>query len=303
MNKFYILFLFILCGCENLIYEKYRIVDFFDKEQSRANTYYVNKGDNLFSISKKFNISIREIIEANNIRSPYRIYPKQKIIIPTQNVHIVKEGDTLYSISRNYNIDVFSISKVNKITNINQINKGQKIIIPATSLKYSKKNINKNLNSLNKKVTKNKKKINIEKNTKGIFQEKKKLNISRDLKFIWPIKGKVISKFGSQSPGFFNDGINIVSSKGMDVKASDDGKIIYTGNEIPGYGNLILIKHSKNWITAYAHLDEIFFKKDSSVKKGESIGSVGNSGNVKNPQLHFEIRKGKEAVDPLQYLS
>ena len=89
----------------------------------------------------------------------------------------------------------------------------------------------------------------------------------------------------------------------MDVKASDDGKIIYTGNEIPGYGNLILIKHSKNWITSYAHLDEIFFKKDSSVKKGESIGSVGNSGNVKNPQLHFEIRKGKEAVDPLQYLS
>ena len=78
---------------------------------------------------------------------------------------------------------------------------------------------------------------------------------------------------------------------------------VYSGNEIPGYGNLVLIKHSKNWITAYAHLKKIYKKKGSIVKKGEFIGAVGNSGNVKIPQLHFEIRKGKEAVDPLKYLS
>ena len=117
------------------------------------------------------------------------------------------------------------------------------------------------------------------------------------------MKGKILIKYGSGNSGFFNDGINIKSSSGTAVKASNDGEIIYSGNEIPGYGNLILIKHSKNWITAYAHLKKIYKRKGTLVKKGESIGAIGKSGNVKTPQLHFEIRKGKEAVDPLKYLS
>ena len=84
--------------------------------------------------------------------------------------------------------------------------------------------------------------------------------------------------------------------------SSQSGKVIYCGNEIPGYGNLILIKHSKNWITAYAHLNEVFTEKGKKVSKGEIIGSVGNTGNVRSPQLHFEIRKGKESVNPLKLL-
>ena len=78
--------------------------------------------------------------------------------------------------------------------------------------------------------------------------------------------------------------------------SSQAGKVIYCGNEIPGYGNLILIKHSKNWITAYAHLNEVFTEKGKKVSKGEIIGSVGNTGNVRSPQLHFEIRKGKKYI-------
>ena len=89
----------------------------------------------------------------------------------------------------------------------------------------------------------------------------------------------------------------------QEVSASNDGVIIYSGNEIPGYGNLILIKHSQNWITAYAHLNKVLIRKGESVKKGQSIGLVGKTGNVRIPQLHFEIRKGKEAVNPLNYLS
>ena len=120
---------------------------------------------------------------------------------------------------------------------------------------------------------------------------------------MWPVKGKILNRFGSETPGFFNDGINISSNLGTSVKASLDGEIVYSGNEIPGYGNLILIKHSKNWITAYAHLEKIVKKKGNYVKKGETIGLVGKTGNVSEVQLHFEIRKGKEAVNPLKYLS
>ncbi len=149
------------------------------------------------------------------------------------------------------------------------------------------------------KLKKKKKRIVVEKK-----KYKKKINRQKiNETFIWPVEGKILSKYGSNDPGFFNDGINIESASGNDVKASSGGEIVYSGNEIPGYGNLILIKHSKNWITAYAHLKKIYKKKGALVKKGESIGAVGNSGNVKIPQLHFEIRKGKEAVDPLKYLS
>ena len=86
-------------------------------------------------------------------------------------------------------------------------------------------------------------------------------------KFIWPVNGKVISKYGSDTPGFFNDGINIESISGRNIKASHAGEIVYSGNEIFEYGNLILIKHSKNWITAYAHLQKIIQKREQKLNK------------------------------------
>lgn len=122
-------------------------------------------------------------------------------------------------------------------------------------------------------------------------------------RFIWPVKGEIILKFGRIKPGFHNDGINIVSNVTKDVVASESGSIIYTGNEIPGYGNLVLIKHKKNWITAYSHLDMILLPKGSKVYKGQKIGTIGLTGNVNKPQLHFEIRKGKKAYNPENFLS
>ena len=103
--------------------------------------------------------------------------------------------------------------------------------------------------------------------------------------------------------GYFNDGININSKLNQEVRASNDGVIIYSGNEIPGYGNLVLIKHSHNWITAYAHLGSVSIERGEKVNRGQIIGLVGKTGNVRKPQLHFEIRKGKEAVNPLNHLS
>ena len=130
-----------------------------------------------------------------------------------------------------------------------------------------------------------------------------KQNLGKDSKFIWPVKGDIISKYGKSNEGFFNDGININSKLNQKVGASNDGVVIYSGNEIPGYGNLILIKHSQNWITAYAHLSKVSIDKGDKVKKGQIIGLVGKTGNVRKPQLHFEIRRGKEAVNPLNFLS
>ncbi|MAI29384.1 MAG: hypothetical protein CMP38_04155 [Rickettsiales bacterium] len=295
MRLFLALIIFFLSSCETLFFQEYKIKNYkFPKKED--NLYYtVNKGDNLYSISKKYNVTISKLINFNNIDSPYKIFPNQKIFIPKKRTHVVERGDTLYSISRKYRTDVFTISRFNNLKNVNQIYTNQKLIIPDQFERKKKivKNFKKNENKKVKRKITTKKKTYKNKPIKKIFNET----------FIWPVKGKILSKYGSNDPGFFNDGINIESVSGKDVKASSSGEIVYSGNEIPGYGNLILIKHSKNWITAYAHLNKIYKKKGTLVKKGESIGAIGNSGNVKIPQLHFEIRKGKEAVDPLKFLS
>ena len=279
--------LFALFGCESIFFEQYKIIN--PKIYKKDLQYYkVIKGDNLYSISKKFNIPIQKIIKSNKITSPFKIFPNQKIFLPRNKVYTVKKGDTLYSISRKFKTDLFSLSVLNKLNNVNQIKVNQKILIPDYILKP-------------KKIRQKEKPLQKTENKKII--KKKLLTNKVDTDFIWPVKGKILNNFGSETPGFFNDGINISSNLGTSVKASLDGEIVYSGNEIPGYGNLILIKHSKNWITAYAHLEKILKKKGNYVKKGETIGLVGKTGNVSEVQLHFEIRKGKEAVNPLKYLS
>ena len=295
MRLFLVLIIIFLSSCESFFFHEKKIKAYKFKKKEDNLYYTVNKGDNLYLISKKYNVTISKLINFNNIDSPYKIFPNQKIFIPKKRTHIVKRGDTLYSISRKYRTDVFTVSRFNNLKNANQIYTNQKLIIPDQF--ESKKKV---VRKFKKKETKKVKKKIIAK--KDSYSEKES-NETFNQKFIWPVEGKILSKYGSNNPGFFNDGINIESVSGKDVKASSAGEIVYSGNEIPGYGNLVLIKHSKNWITAYAHLNKIYKKKGALVKKGESIGAVGNSGNVKIPQLHFEIRKGKEAVDPLKYLS
>ena len=124
----------------------------------------------------------------------------------------------------------------------------------------------------------------------------------RKTKFTWPVKGTVISKFGTIGKGRTNDGINIKAPLGTTVKAADSGTVAYAGNELKGFGNLILIKHNDGWVTAYAHNDRLVVKKGDKVKKGEKIATVGSTGGVNTPQLHFEVRAGKKAVNPQNYL-
>ena len=292
MKKVYIFFYLLIVSCESYLYDDYKIIDYKKKLShdyiNKDNLYKVRKGDNLFSISRRFNISIQELIKVNKIREPYKIFPNQSIFVPQNQMHTVVKGETLYSISRYYETTVFTLAKYNNIKNVNNIKVGKELIIPKRSEKIKKIKSKKWDSDFKKKQIENKKNI--------ILRDKK------TSKFIWPVKGKLLSKYGKSKEGFYNDGINIDSKKGTKVMSSQAGKVIYCGNEIPGYGNLILIKHSKNWITAYAHLNEVFTEKGKNVSKGEIIGSVGNTGNVRSPQLHFEIRKGKESVNPLKLL-
>jgi len=116
--------------------------------------------------------------------------------------------------------------------------------------------------------------------------------------FIWPVKGEVIGEFGTSGKGQHNDGINIKVPLGTPVAAAEDGVVAYAGNELRGFGNLLLIKHADGWMTAYAHNQTLLVKRGETVKRGQKIAKAGDSGGIGEPQLHFEIRQGTRAVDP-----
>jgi murein DD-endopeptidase MepM/ murein hydrolase activator NlpD len=132
--------------------------------------------------------------------------------------------------------------------------------------------------------------------------EKVKAEVAATPTFRWPVRGRIIASFGSKPSGQQNDGINVAVPEGTPIKASEDGVVAYAGNELKTYGNLVLVRHSNGYVTAYAHASEILVKRDDPIKRGQVIAKSGQSGSVSAPQLHFEIRKGSQPIDPLPLL-
>jgi len=120
--------------------------------------------------------------------------------------------------------------------------------------------------------------------------------------FLWPVHGRVVSAFGTADNGTHNDGINIAAPSGTPVLAAEDGEVAYAGNELRGYGNLVLLKHAGGYLTAYAHNSKLLVHKGERVSRGQPIARLGATGAVGEPQLHFEIRSGRNAVDPMPLL-
>ena len=123
------------------------------------------------------------------------------------------------------------------------------------------------------------------------------------LSFRWPAKGRIIAGFGPRTNGQTNDGINIALPEGTPIKAAEDGVVAYAGNELKGYGNLVLIRHANNWVSAYANNEEILVKRGDKVARGQTIAKAGATGSASQPQVHFELRKGSRPVDPTKYMS
>jgi murein DD-endopeptidase MepM/ murein hydrolase activator NlpD len=120
--------------------------------------------------------------------------------------------------------------------------------------------------------------------------------------FRWPLRGRVINNFGAKVSGAANDGIDLAAPEGTPVRAADDGVVAYAGNELKGYGNLVLVRHANGFVTAYANASELMVKRNDQVHKGQVIAKSGQTGTAANPQLHFEVRKNSAPVDPMQYL-
>jgi murein DD-endopeptidase MepM/ murein hydrolase activator NlpD len=123
-----------------------------------------------------------------------------------------------------------------------------------------------------------------------------------DDKFRWPARGRIIAEFNHSGKGVKNDGVNIALPVGTEVGAAGDGVVAYAGNELKGYGNLVLVRHDNGWVSAYAHASEVLVKRGDRVTRGQTIAKAGRSGGVTQPQLHFELRQGAKPVDPIPYM-
>jgi murein DD-endopeptidase MepM/ murein hydrolase activator NlpD len=121
-------------------------------------------------------------------------------------------------------------------------------------------------------------------------------------RMLWPVRGVITSDFGQKPGGLQNDGINIAAPRGTPFRAAESGVVIYAGNELRGFGNLLLLRHESGIVTAYAHADELLVQRGDQVRRGQTIGRVGATGNVTTPQLHFEVRRGARAVNPIDFL-
>lgn len=230
--------------------------------------------------------------------------------------HQVRKGDTLTSIARYYSKDVDVLLRINKIDEPSKIKVDSYIFIPTNRyIEYLKKK-----DKLDKvKIPKytaskteqkrffsflKKEHRNTSRNDKYTASPKKTVianNKRLHLSFIWPVRGRIVGKF-KQTGDDKNLGIDIAAPKGTRIAAAQSGKVIFTGSNFPGYGNIIIIEHSQNCTTVYGHNDRNLVAANQKIRQGDIIGTVGDSGNGSNSMLHFEIRVDAQAINPLPYL-
>ncbi len=235
-------------------------------------------------------------------------------LAPTSGVHVVSPGETLNSIARLYGKSVMVLAKVNNLAPDTMVRVGQRIVIPDVK-SAPHREARAELRAPAPPPAPPRRDIASEESPHSAWKatpvpppaaEKTPVKNAEAVGslpgFRWPVHGRVIARFG-ESPNGQNDGIDVAVPQGTPVKAADDGVVAYAGNELKGYGNLVLIRHSNGYVTAYAHASEILVKRGEAVKRGQVIAKSGETGNVKAPELHFEIRKGATPVDPTQFLS
>lgn len=283
-----------------------QLINFGDFFNSHPDYVTIRKGDTLYSISKRYNVPIRDLVETNGLTPPYTLNIGRVLRMPNARYHIVAKGDTMYNISKRYNVDVSSLSRINNLNEPYTLVIGQRLVLPGSlsgtatpSYRAAAPKLTPSRWSWSSSATRA---ASTRKTSQSHTPAAAPAPKSRRGKFVWPVKGTIISHYGAIGKGRTNDGINIKAALGSTVKAADIGTVAYAGNELKGFGNLILIKHNDGWITAYAHNDRLFVKKGQKVSKGEKIATVGSTGGVNSPQLHFEVRYGKKTYNPSSYL-
>jgi murein DD-endopeptidase MepM/ murein hydrolase activator NlpD len=310
---------------------------------AQGTTIIVGTSDTLEILAHRYNVTPAAILQANGYKGPRVLSPGQQLIIPrpgmvaaaptmsapasrpvavaaaAPSVHFVNRGDTLMGIARRNHISPGELARANGLEPGAKLKVGMKLNVPvkaSAAAPVTQPAVAQAAPAPVPPATRmaavatdpqQKARLaqttNVEE-TQAAEAPMKAAEATGALPtFRWPVRGKVITSYGAKTNGKANDGINLAVPEGTPVKAAEDGVVAYSGNELKGYGNLVLIHHSNGYVTAYAHASELLVKRGETVKRGQVIAKSGQSGEVASPQLHFEIRKNSTPVDPLQFLN
>jgi murein DD-endopeptidase MepM/ murein hydrolase activator NlpD len=297
-------------------------------QAARSMTVTIAPGETLAILSRRHGVSIAALIKANGLAAPNNLKIGQQIIIPGKaavaapaappvaapaqakapaavpatasygGFHIAGPGDTLAKIANRYRVSVADLAKVNRITPQTQVKLGDRLNIPAPAPRAEAPPQSAPVQQI--AAVEPKHTANLASPTETPEADSKRE--TGGAMFRWPVRGRIVTAFGPKPNGQQNDGINIAVPEGTPIKAAEEGEVAYAGNELKGYGNLVLLRHPNGFVTAYAHASELLVKRGDKVKRGQVIGKSGRTGAINSPQLHFEIRKGSTPVDPTPYL-
>jgi len=240
-----------------------------------ASVHFVNRGDTLMNIARRNHVPVAELAKANSLAPTATLKPGQKINVPGTRAAAAPAlaAATPAAVAA---APIAAPAPVQKLAAVEPV---QKARLAQTNTTPEEVAAESPVKAADATAT-------------GALPT-----------FRWPVRGRVVTGYGAKTNGKQNDGINVAVPEGTPVKAAEDGVVAYSGNELKGYGNLILVRHSNGYVTAYAHASELMVKRGETIKRGQIIAKSGQSGEVGSPQLHFEIRKGSSPVDPLQFLN
>ncbi|MFY0613102.1 MAG: peptidoglycan DD-metalloendopeptidase family protein [Hyphomicrobiaceae bacterium] len=263
-------------------------------------------------------------------RAPLNDYRTAEPSRSSGETYTVRPGDSLYAISRRTGVSVAELKDINGITNVRALRPGMRLSLgkgaaaPAErDSQFASRSYEAPRSQIRSKSIRTMPVVRTKTPPIGGAYQPRILNQRpsrpittkprRDVApapvagagqtFRWPARGRVIASFNHSGQGSKNDGINIALPYGTDIQAAAGGVVAYSGSELKGYGNLVLVRHDNGWVSAYAHASDVLVKRGDRVSRGQVIAKVGRSGGVTQPQLHFELRKGAKPVDPLPHLA
>ena len=255
----------------------------------------VRSGDSLYELAARYQVTPQSIIQENNLVAPFTLRTGQSLKIIPPRTHIVRFGDSVNLISQRYAVSPYQLAQLNNLDAPFELSVGQRLQLPM-SLDFSilDTGIPDGANPA----------VAVSVPTQSNQPRKKfvapKLRIGG---FNWPVEGEIITEFGPSARGVHNDGVNIAANIGSPVSVSATGTVAFVGDNIKNFGKLVLVKHDGGIITAYAHLNSISVREGDILAAGDAIGNVGATGRVDRPQLHFEIRKSRQPIDPRSLIS
>lgn len=298
LSVFRFLLVFVLVACSSNVapVTHYGVSD----GAGSVGAHVVMPGDTLYSIAQRYNMRSSDIQILNEMAPPYTISVGERLTLPAPKTYRMRVGDTLYFLSYMFDVDVEETAALNGIADPLHVEVGRVLNLPALGASSLVEDavIVRDEDGVPKPGAKPLvRKASVK--TAKIHVDTPQRSSS---KFLSPVEGRIVSGYGPKANGLHNDGVNILAARGTPVKAAENGVVVYAGNGLKGSGNLILVRHEDRWMTAYGHLADIGIKSGDVVKRGQAIGSVGSSGAVNSPQLHFEVRRGTKALNPKPYL-